>query len=154
MTSVTEIGGLLDGFLNFRSVLIDQYSECLLGFLGLPVRSLGLLVDHNFLSSNCLSWLLQDLLLDPTHLVVKLHILVITHVHWLRHYLLLCLVGETLPCSLSIKELVLEAWLTSELLLQHRWIKQDWSRLHNHSLLALLSILLKLSLRVLVKTWV
>ena len=134
--------------------MIDQYSECLLCFLGLSIRSLGLLVDYDFLSSHCLGRLLQDLLLEPTHLVVKLHILVISHVHWLRHYLLLSLIGEALSCSLSIEELVLEAWLTTELLLEHRWIKQDWSRLHNHSLLALLPILLKLSLRVLIKTWV
>ena len=134
--------------------MIDQYSECLLCFLGLSIRSLGLLVDYDFLSSHCLGRLLQDLLLEPTHLVVKLHILVISHVHRLRHYLLLSLIGETLSCSLSIEELVLEAWLTTELLLEHRWIKQDWSRLHNHSLLALLPILLKLSLRVLIKTWV
>ena len=119
MTSVTEIGGLLDGFLNFRGVLIDQYSECFLGFLGLPVRGLGLLVDDDLLSSHSLGRLLQDLLLKPTHLVVELHVLVISHVHRLSHYLLLCLVGETLSCSLSIEELVLETWLTTELLLEH-----------------------------------
>ena len=94
--------------------MVDQNGESLLGFLGLPIWSLSLRVDDDFLSCHSLSRLLHKLLLEPTHLVVKLHIVVVSHEHLLSHYLLLSLVGETLSSSLCIEELVLETRLAPE----------------------------------------
>ena len=122
LTCITEIWSLLDSLLNFRGVLVDQNSESFLGFLGLTIWSLSLGIDDDFLCCHSLSRLLYKLLLETTHLVVKLHVLIASHKHLLSHNLLLSLVGETLTGSLCIEELILEPRLSSKRRLKHRWI--------------------------------
>ena len=133
--------------------MVDQNSESFLGFLGLTIWSLSLGIDDDFLCCHSLSRLLHKLLLEATHLVVELHVLISSYKHLLSHYLLL-LVWESLAGCLCIKELVLEPRLTSKWRLKHRWINKNWCSLHQHSLRVSLSILIELSLCILVKAWI
>ena len=135
LSSLAEVTGLLDGFVDFRCVLIDEDGEHLLRVDLLAILVLGLSVYHNLLSPQGLRAGHHLLRLHLAHGVVQLlHVSIAADKHlWSDHLLLLSLVGE----ALCVEELVLHAWL-SRVLCHHTRVDEDWSTLHKHCLLSIL----------------
>ena len=136
LTSVTEVGGLFNLFIDLLSVLVDEDREHFLRVLFLTVLCYRFSIDHDFLSRHSLRSLLHHLLLlHAAHRVIELHVRVVPNEHsLLSHNLLLLSLVLELSC---VEELVLQTWLTAIRGLQHIRVNEDGSCVHQHSLLTI-----------------